>query len=83
VRPCVISDLCSYRNKVVGFATNLKVPILLTRADLSVDNILKGTNRASWPVEQPIKLEFVINLRNDRALGADVLQSCWPVPTRR
>jgi hypothetical protein len=56
--------------------------IVDSRADLSVDNILKGTNRASLPVEQPIKLEFVINLRNDRALGADVLQSCWPVPTR-
>jgi len=45
---------------------------LYRRAADFVDRILKGAKPADIPVEQPMKLEFVINLRTAKQLGVTI-----------
>jgi putative tryptophan/tyrosine transport system substrate-binding protein len=42
------------------------------RAPLYVDRILKGTKPADLPVQQPTKIEMIINLKTAKALALDL-----------
>jgi putative tryptophan/tyrosine transport system substrate-binding protein len=47
-------------------------PDLYFRAAGLIDKIFKGASAGDLPVEQPIKLETVINLKTAKALGVDI-----------
>ena len=42
------------------------------RAPLYVDRVLKGTQPADLPVEQPAKVELLVNLQSAKSLGIEV-----------
>jgi putative ABC transport system substrate-binding protein len=45
---------------------------LYRRAATFVDKILKGRTPAELPVEQPIKFEFIINLKAAKQIGLTI-----------
>jgi len=52
-----------------------KLPDQFRRAASFVDRILKGSNPAEMPIEQPTEFELVVNLKTAKALGITIPQS--------
>ena len=50
----------------------VSVEDLARRAATFVDKILKGRTPADLPVEQPMKFDFVINLKAAKAIGLTI-----------
>jgi putative ABC transport system substrate-binding protein len=57
---------------LMSYAPNL--PAMFRRAATYVDKILRGARPADLPVEQPTKIDLVINLRTAKAFGLSLPQ---------
>ena len=55
---------------LMAYGTNL--PDMFRRAATYVDKILKGRKPTDLPVEQPMRFEFVVNLKAAKQIGLTI-----------
>jgi ABC-type uncharacterized transport system substrate-binding protein len=48
------------------------VPVMVRKAASYVDRIIKGEKPGDLPIEQPARLELVVNLKTAKALSLDI-----------
>ena len=60
---------------LMSYGVNL--PDLDRRSARYVDKILKGAKPAELPVEQPMKFDFIINLKAAKQIGLTIPPQCW------
>ena len=53
-------------------AYGISIPDVFRRAVWYVDKILRGAKAGDLPVQEPSKIEFVVNLKTARALGLSI-----------
>jgi putative tryptophan/tyrosine transport system substrate-binding protein len=75
VRLPVISQYAEIAEAGGLIAYGPNIPDIYRRAAAYVDKILKGAKPSDLPVEQPTKVELVINLKTAKALGLTIPQS--------
>jgi hypothetical protein len=63
-----------------GYGTNL--PNNFRRAADYVDRILKGAKPSDLPIQEPVRFDFVVNLKTAHALGLVARDPSSPAPTR-
>ena len=75
VRLPVISQYAELTEAGGLMAYGPNIPDIYRRAAVYVDKILKGAKPADLPVEQPTKIQLIVNLKAARALGLAIPQS--------
>jgi putative ABC transport system substrate-binding protein len=68
----MISEIKEFAVTGALMTYGVNLPALFRRAAYYVDRILRGTQPADLPVEQPTKFELIINLKAAKALGLSI-----------